>query len=188
MPGTRAPNGDAIAKALRNEGAACPGRPSRHWRKNSERGTRTAALYQATVAPDALLASLERREGGWTVVVDPAGLTNIEKLRNIHGPRALTDCRHGPSLQVLHVTSQGVTRRAVNCRCAGDFRPGSRICSDAGVKDLEQEDGDRNIGARDIVVGHVRCGQEQLLLKAGGQVPGDLDAEGERCGREAGKA
>jgi hypothetical protein len=31
-----------------------------------------AALYQATVAPDAILAYLERRDEGWTVVVDPA--------------------------------------------------------------------------------------------------------------------
>ena len=45
-----------------------------------------AALYQATVAPDAILAYLERRDEGWTVVVDPAGLTNIEKLRDMHGP------------------------------------------------------------------------------------------------------
>jgi hypothetical protein len=44
-----------------------------------------AALYQATVAPDAVLAYLERRDEGWTVVVDPAGLTNIEKLRDMHG-------------------------------------------------------------------------------------------------------
>ena len=45
-----------------------------------------AALYQATVAPDAILAYLERRDEGWTVVVDPAGLTNIDKLKDIHGP------------------------------------------------------------------------------------------------------
>jgi hypothetical protein len=45
-----------------------------------------AALYQATVTPDAVLAYLERRDEGWTVVVDPAGLTNIEKLRDMHGP------------------------------------------------------------------------------------------------------
>ncbi len=44
-----------------------------------------AALYQATIAPDAILANLERRDEGWTVVVDPAGLSNIEKLRDIHG-------------------------------------------------------------------------------------------------------
>ena len=46
-----------------------------------------AALYQATVAPDAILAYLERRDEGWTVVVDPAGLANTEKLKDIHGPR-----------------------------------------------------------------------------------------------------
>jgi hypothetical protein len=44
-----------------------------------------AALYKATVAPDAILAYLERRDEGWTVVVDPAGLANIEKLRVIDG-------------------------------------------------------------------------------------------------------
>jgi hypothetical protein len=44
-----------------------------------------AALYQAPIVPDAILAYLERRDEGWTVVVDPAGLTNIEKLRDIHG-------------------------------------------------------------------------------------------------------
>ena len=46
-----------------------------------------AALYQATVAPDAILAYLERRDEGWTVVVDPAGLTSIEKLKDIGGSR-----------------------------------------------------------------------------------------------------
>ena len=45
-----------------------------------------AGLYRATVAPDTILAYLERRDEGWTLVVDPAGLTNIEKLRDIHGP------------------------------------------------------------------------------------------------------
>jgi hypothetical protein len=44
-----------------------------------------AGLYQVTIAPDAILAYLERRYEGWTVVVDPAGLTNIEKLMDIHG-------------------------------------------------------------------------------------------------------
>jgi hypothetical protein len=56
------------------------------------------------------------------------------------------------------------------------------------VKDLEQEDGDRDIAARDVVVGYVRCGQEQLLLEAGGQLSGEFVAEGKCCGREAGKA
>jgi hypothetical protein len=46
-----------------------------------------AALYQATVAPDAILAYLERRDEGWTVVVDPVGLASIEKLKDIHGSR-----------------------------------------------------------------------------------------------------
>src|SRR6266851_2001650 len=39
-----------------------------------------AVLYKATVAPGAILACLERRGEGWTVVVDPAGLTKIERL------------------------------------------------------------------------------------------------------------
>jgi len=56
-----------------------------------ELGTRhahfdAAALYEATVAPDAILEYLERRDEGWTVVVDPAGLKNIEKLKDIHAP------------------------------------------------------------------------------------------------------
>lgn len=46
-----------------------------------------AILYQATVAPGAILAFLERRGEGWTVVVDPAGLTDIERLADITGPR-----------------------------------------------------------------------------------------------------
>ena len=45
----------------------------------------TAALYRATVVPDAILAYLERRDEGWTVVVDPAGLADIEKLKDILG-------------------------------------------------------------------------------------------------------
>ena len=57
-----------------------------------ELGTRhahfdAAALYKATVAPDAILAHLEHRDEGWTVVLDPAGLTTMEKLKDIHGPR-----------------------------------------------------------------------------------------------------
>jgi hypothetical protein len=46
-----------------------------------------AVLYKATVAPGAILAYLERRGEGWTVVVDPAGLTNIERIGHIPGPR-----------------------------------------------------------------------------------------------------
>ena len=45
------------------------------------------ALYKATVAPGAILAYLERRGEGWTVVVEPAGLANIERLEDIPGPR-----------------------------------------------------------------------------------------------------
>jgi hypothetical protein len=46
-----------------------------------------AVLYKATVAANAILAYLERRAEGWTVVVDPAGLTSIERLGDIPGPR-----------------------------------------------------------------------------------------------------
>ncbi len=42
-----------------------------------------AAIYGAVVAPDAILAYLERSGEGWTVVVDPAGLTRIERLEAI---------------------------------------------------------------------------------------------------------
>lgn len=44
---------------------------------------RAPVLYMATVAPGAILAYLERRGEGWTVVVDPAGLTSIEPLAHI---------------------------------------------------------------------------------------------------------
>jgi hypothetical protein len=37
-------------------------------------------LYKARVAPGAILACLERRSEGWTVVIDPAGLASIERL------------------------------------------------------------------------------------------------------------
>jgi len=37
----------------------------------------TPALYQATVAPDAILAFLCRPDEGWTVVVHPSGLANV---------------------------------------------------------------------------------------------------------------
>lgn len=46
-----------------------------------------AVLYKATVAPSAILAYLERRGEGWTVVVDPAGLTSIQYLADIPAPR-----------------------------------------------------------------------------------------------------
>ncbi len=38
-------------------------------------------------APGAILAYLERRGEGWTVVVDPAGLSSIERLGDILGNR-----------------------------------------------------------------------------------------------------
>jgi hypothetical protein len=36
-------------------------------------------LYEATVRPDAVLAYLERRGEGWTVVINPAGLSQIKR-------------------------------------------------------------------------------------------------------------
>jgi len=49
-----------------------------------------AALYMATVNSDAILAYLERRAEGWTVIIDPAGLTDIEPLADIRDPTAMT--------------------------------------------------------------------------------------------------
>ena len=46
----------------------------------------TVALYKASVAPRTILAYLERRGEGWTVVVDPTGLVDIEHLTEIRGP------------------------------------------------------------------------------------------------------
>ena len=46
-----------------------------------------AALYAATVMPDAVLAFLGRQGEGWTVVVNPAGLTNIRLLEQLPDPR-----------------------------------------------------------------------------------------------------
>jgi len=46
-----------------------------------------AVLCKATVAPGAILAYLERRGEGWTIVIDPAGLTGTERLADIPGPR-----------------------------------------------------------------------------------------------------
>jgi hypothetical protein len=44
-----------------------------------------AALYSAVAAPDAVLGCLERRGEGWTIAVDPAGLTDIKRIREIRG-------------------------------------------------------------------------------------------------------
>jgi hypothetical protein len=44
-----------------------------------------AALYSAIAAPVAVLGCLERRGEGWTIVVDPAGLTDFERIREIPG-------------------------------------------------------------------------------------------------------
>jgi len=46
-----------------------------------------AAVYKATCAPEAILAYLERRGEGWTIVVDPAGLTDIQQLTDIANSR-----------------------------------------------------------------------------------------------------
>ncbi len=45
------------------------------------------AIYKATVSPNEVVAYLERRGEGWTVVIDPAGLTNIERLEEIPAPK-----------------------------------------------------------------------------------------------------
>jgi hypothetical protein len=36
-------------------------------------------LYEATVRPDAILAYLERRGEGWTVIINPTGLSKIKR-------------------------------------------------------------------------------------------------------------
>jgi hypothetical protein len=38
-----------------------------------------AWLYEATVQPEAVLAYLERRGEGWTVVINPAGLSGVKR-------------------------------------------------------------------------------------------------------------
>ena len=53
-----------------------------------ELGTRHARygrtwLYEATVRPDAVLAYLERRGEGWTVVINPAGLSQITRREEL---------------------------------------------------------------------------------------------------------
>jgi hypothetical protein len=52
----------------------------RHWLELGAQHAQfsAAVLYQATVALDAIPA-FERRDEDWTVVIAPAGLTNIEK-------------------------------------------------------------------------------------------------------------
>jgi hypothetical protein len=40
-------------------------------------------LYEATVRRDAVLAYLERRGEGWTVVINPAGLSQIKRLEEL---------------------------------------------------------------------------------------------------------
>lgn len=40
-------------------------------------------LYKATVGPDAVLAYLERRGEGWTIVINPAGLSQIERQEEL---------------------------------------------------------------------------------------------------------
>ena len=94
--GSQVPLGRPVAPVTLYRGSS-PGRRRRmSWASEpslaEELGARhahfdAAALYRATIAPDAILAYLERRDEGWTVVVDPAGLTDIEKLKDIHVPR-----------------------------------------------------------------------------------------------------
>lgn len=43
-------------------------------------------LYEATVRPDAVLAYLERRGEGWTVIINPAGLSRIERREELLPP------------------------------------------------------------------------------------------------------
>lgn len=92
--GSQAPLGRPVAPVRLYRGSSPERRRRMSWASEpslaEELGARhahfgAAALYQATIAPDVILAYLERRDEGWTVVVDPAGLSNIEKLRDIHG-------------------------------------------------------------------------------------------------------
>ena len=46
-----------------------------------------AALYSAIVVPDAILAYLGRQGEGWTVVVNPEGLSDIRLLNQLPDPR-----------------------------------------------------------------------------------------------------
>ena len=46
-----------------------------------------AALYSATVMPDAVLAFLHRPGEGWTVIVNPDGLKDIQLLEQLPDPR-----------------------------------------------------------------------------------------------------
>lgn len=43
-------------------------------------------LYRATVRPETVLAYLHRPDEGWTVVVDPDGLSQIERLEALPSP------------------------------------------------------------------------------------------------------
>jgi len=49
-------------------------------------GYGTTSMYKATVQPETLLAYLHRPDEGWTVVVNPAGLTQIERLAALPSP------------------------------------------------------------------------------------------------------
>jgi hypothetical protein len=43
-----------------------------------------AWLYEATVRPDAVLAYLELRGERWTVIINPAGLSEINRREELH--------------------------------------------------------------------------------------------------------
>jgi hypothetical protein len=40
-------------------------------------------LYEATVRPDAILAYLERRGEGWTVIINPTGLSKVKRSEEL---------------------------------------------------------------------------------------------------------
>jgi hypothetical protein len=42
-----------------------------------------AWLYEATVRPDAVLAYLERRGEGWTIVINPVGLSQLKRREGL---------------------------------------------------------------------------------------------------------
>lgn len=90
-----------------------------------------AILYKATVVPGAILAYLERRGEGWTVVIDPAGLTSIEPWPTypahgesvlMAGTGVLADGRAGPPRRISPGQAQRTTRQRP--LSASDREPG----------------------------------------------------------------